>query len=124
MAGISLYRSGGEPKGTARVKPPPSQLKARSKPRDWELLSCVLRILFVFSSYSLRILFVFSSYSLRILFVFSSYSLGVLPLSPSPRYSKGVSFGARLFGAQTFRISQMGGVGLGLRGACQPAETD
>src|ERR1035437_9377881 len=113
MAGISLYRSGGEPKGTARVKPPPSQLKARSKPRDWELLSCVLRILFVFSSYSLRILFVFSWYSLR-----------VLPLSPSPRYSKGVSFGARLFGAQTFWISQMGGVGLGLRGACQPAETD
>src|ERR1035437_2496340 len=63
MAGISLYRSGGEPKGTARVKPPPSQLNARSKPRDWELLLCVLRILFVFSSYSLRILFVFSSCS-------------------------------------------------------------
>jgi hypothetical protein len=113
MAGISLYRYGGEPKGTARVKPPPSQLNARSKPRDWELLSCVPRVFLVCSSCSHRVLI-----------VFSSYSLGVLPLSPSPRYSKGVSFGARLLGAQTFWISQMGGVRLGLRGACQRAETD
>ncbi|HEY5482012.1 MAG TPA: hypothetical protein VIL39_11055, partial [Verrucomicrobiae bacterium] len=71
-----------------------------------------------------RVSMLFFKQALSILFVFSWCSLGVLPLSPSPRYSKGVSFGARLFGAQTFRISQMGGVGLGLRGACQPAETD